>query len=501
MDLTNTTFIIPLRIESEDRFINTEITLKYLCKWLKTNIIIFEDDSISKLPSILEKLDTGQCNIIHKFIYNEHQTFHRTKLLNDMLKLVNTPVVVNYDIDIILPVDSYKNCVDEIVKNNFDLVYPYKIGNTQIPIFYDKRTELLEKLDVGKIDWGGKVLLIESYAGYCQFFKTSSYISGGGENQNFISYGDEDRERLHRFITLEYTVGHYDGYVYHIEHSRGINSYITNPYYESNKKLFENISKMSKGELEQYYNLNRVTVVTCYYKIKSKASVSTYMEWIKNFMWVNDNSLNFYSVIFCDEDSYNTLIVLYPESNKRKYAIVNKENFTCNFVDWDAQWVLDIEKSYHSPDLYRVWNEKPFFIKKAIDFNFFNTDYFLWTDIGIFRNSNILNNYITYPNKKQFLESKIIMALIDGFSQEELTDIKLDDRFNNLIRSRIAGGYIGGTKDLLIKYSNIYYDILKNFQFFKGKDQILMTFIVLLNIDMFFIVRNTNWFYMLDYLS
>ena len=39
VDLSDTTFIIPLFLESEDRKVNAEITLSYLCKHLKTNII------------------------------------------------------------------------------------------------------------------------------------------------------------------------------------------------------------------------------------------------------------------------------------------------------------------------------------------------------------------------------------------------------------------------------------------------------------------------------
>ena len=42
-----------------------------------------------------------------------------------MLKQVKTPVVVNYDIDILLPIESYIIAQYMIIKQNYDVVYPF----------------------------------------------------------------------------------------------------------------------------------------------------------------------------------------------------------------------------------------------------------------------------------------------------------------------------------------------------------------------------------------
>ena len=77
-------------------------------------------------------------------------------------------------------------------------------------------------------------------------------------NENFRSWGPEDQEKHYRFPKLGYNVGRFDGLVYHLEHSRGMNSYpqsmSQHPYWDHNWKLWEYLEKCSKEELEEYYS-------------------------------------------------------------------------------------------------------------------------------------------------------------------------------------------------------------------------------------------------------
>ena len=98
-DLTKTTFIIPLRCESADRIRNVTTTLIYLLRNFDTQVIIkehdFESIFIEQVVPMLEEVLTSKqlANIHHIFEKAEDKVFHRTKLLNDMLMLVETPVV------------------------------------------------------------------------------------------------------------------------------------------------------------------------------------------------------------------------------------------------------------------------------------------------------------------------------------------------------------------------------------------------------------------------
>ena len=57
---------------------------------------------------------------------------------------------------------------------------------------------------------------------------------------------------------------------------------------------------------------------------------------------------------------------------------------------------MDREKSYHSPELYSVWNAKPFFVDNAIRVMASKGktyDYVFWSDGGSFREINVYKNW------------------------------------------------------------------------------------------------------------
>lgn len=255
LDLTQTTFIIPLCIESEDRAQNAEIVLSYLCKHLKTNIIIYEyDKGQSKLAPILEKIDLGEIKLDHWFVENKtgNKTFHRTRFLNEMLYSVQTECCVNYDTDVVFDLNCYQKC-QEFILGGHDLIYPYFWGDSQYQVFKSGREKFKTTLDLKSIDLKKDCNLTRSEFGHCQWFRTKSYVGGGMENEYFVSYGPEDQERGYRFKKLGFCVSWTSFFVYHLEHSRFTNSSQQNPYFQHNIELFEKLKKISKEELKEYY--------------------------------------------------------------------------------------------------------------------------------------------------------------------------------------------------------------------------------------------------------
>lgn len=250
-DLMDCTFIIPVRIESDDRKFNFMRVIEYLCKNFDANIIIKENDVDSKVMHLLKFIDPKGCKITHLLELNDNSTFHRTRLLNEMISMVKTPVTINYDIDVLMKPDAYINARDRITKEGYDLIYPYGKGMTQVQIkFPNKERYQGEDLFHSSYcsEWG-------SLAGHVQFFNTKSYIEGFMENEEFLSYGAEDRERMNRFQTLGYKVDWCDGFqVWHMEHSRGDNSAPSNPHFGQNEALYYALINMSRAELENYYN-------------------------------------------------------------------------------------------------------------------------------------------------------------------------------------------------------------------------------------------------------
>src|SRR3990167_2895320 len=134
IDLKDTTFIIPIRVESADRTWNIQYTIGYLCRNLETNIFIWESSKTSHVAEILKRIRPFKTKITHWFEKTDDPTFHRTRLLNEMLWEVKTPVVVNYDCDIILQPSSYSKARNAVLAGG-DLVYPYFFGKSQRKIY------------------------------------------------------------------------------------------------------------------------------------------------------------------------------------------------------------------------------------------------------------------------------------------------------------------------------------------------------------------------------
>ena len=112
-DLSQATFIIPIRIESPDRMRNVITTTAFLLENFKTNIIIQEVDkeSVFKKEALPILEDIVNVDIWENFNFifkqSDEPLFHRQRVLNEMIDITDTPIVVNYDCDVILPKQSY----------------------------------------------------------------------------------------------------------------------------------------------------------------------------------------------------------------------------------------------------------------------------------------------------------------------------------------------------------------------------------------------------------
>ena len=263
VDLSNATFIIPLRIESEDRMRNIITLLCFLFGNFDTNVIIKEVDSEpvfeqNVLPQVKEFVGRD-INLTHIFEKSDDSVFYRMHILNEMLAMTKTDVVINYDCDVLMPVQTYVNAYEAILNKTCDLVYPYGNGNFQKQVNVNDEIVsdfLNSDFDFSILDNNSQVS--SSDFGWVQFFNRSIYLEGGMENENFRGSSPEDKERFFRFTTLGYNVGRIDNWIYHLEHSRGPNSWPTsirgNPYMAQNFEVWNHIQTLNKKQLKDYYS-------------------------------------------------------------------------------------------------------------------------------------------------------------------------------------------------------------------------------------------------------
>lgn len=257
IDLKDATFVIPIYIDSPDRLRNVVVSTAYILANFETNVLIkevgkkpiFQNEALPVLEDILE----FTVEINYEFEESRQELFHRQRIINEMVIGSKTKVIVNQDCDVILPVSSYCAAYQCIIDDTYDIVYPFGKGMSCRSVQADDKiaADFLRTLDFDYLNRYSEFQMADF--GFIQLLSREVYIEGGLENENFVSYAPEDKERFHRFTKLGYRVGRISDYLYHLEHMRGINSCQDNPAMLDNIKLWNKIKKMDKGQLKEYY--------------------------------------------------------------------------------------------------------------------------------------------------------------------------------------------------------------------------------------------------------
>jgi hypothetical protein len=240
IDLSDVTFIIPVKYDHPHREENLLLNILHLQKYFNTNIIVGEIGNHFKwLESHVN------------YIQFDMDKFHRTKMLNEMTLIAETKYVINWDADIFISPIQIWQAVD-MLRSGTDFVYPYDGRFARVP--RSERTTIAKYLDVGmlKAKYAGINKGDMVSVGGAIAYNKQSFINAGGENENFISYGAEDAERYYRFKTLGYEVERVKGALYHLDHAITIDSSTKHDDFDGNKKEYAKVTAMDKGQLENY---------------------------------------------------------------------------------------------------------------------------------------------------------------------------------------------------------------------------------------------------------
>lgn len=241
VDFRDVSFLIPMKIDSDERLKNIELCVDYLNRGLNTNIYIAEETQDPKLKEF-----SKICN--YKWVSKTLNFFHRTKLFNDLCKSCKTSIICLYDCDVFLPYNQYILARDMIL-SGYDMIIPYDGTAYDIP---RNNIKHIRNSDMNSINLNICKKRRKNSIGGAIFFNKDSYIKGGMENENFKSWGGEDDELYNRFNKLGFKVNRTIGYLLHLIHKRGSYSIMNHLYYKNNVEELEKIKKMNKEQLEDY---------------------------------------------------------------------------------------------------------------------------------------------------------------------------------------------------------------------------------------------------------
>jgi len=247
-DLTDVTFIVPLRIDSEVRKENLEMVISFLQTNLNTTIMVLEADKDEKyLPAD---------GVLKTFIKDEDPVFHHSKYRNVLIRKAVTEYICLWDADAIGPVNQIIAARDMLRDKKADLVFPYDGKYYNVPgvikNVYKEMPDVevfLKNIDKLRLMHG-----IHSVGGAIMINR-EVYMKAGMENEKFYGWSPEDYERIIRCEILGYRIARVDGPLFHLEHARGKNSWFFSD--ETNikaRKEFLNVCRMNPEELWEYVN-------------------------------------------------------------------------------------------------------------------------------------------------------------------------------------------------------------------------------------------------------
>lgn len=211
------TFVFPVRIDCEERRENLRVVLRQL-DGLGCRMLVLEADAVPALGD-----EAWPDGVEYTFVEDASAVFHRTRYINELLRMSATEVVGVWDTDVLVGYAQIGEAV-QLILEGCTIAYPYNgqfvMLSEQMSVHTRKKPDL-EYLRCMRLN----SFLGRRLCGGAYLVHRQRYFQCGGENERFTSWGPEDAERMHRVRILGHKVAWtQSGQLYHLYHPRGASS-------------------------------------------------------------------------------------------------------------------------------------------------------------------------------------------------------------------------------------------------------------------------------------
>lgn len=251
--LEELTIMMSTRIDSPDRLANVRASLGYYRKHTDAGLMIIESDQVSNLGEIMH---TEFPEVEYIFVEDYNPMLHRTHLMNEEFRRIQTRNAANIDVDVIVPIEQLSAANDAVLSGKYVMALPYDGRVVQSPTtFSDIFRHTLDIHSLTEIDGYQQLMFGFASLGGAYVVDVARYRELGWENEHFLCWGPEDMERFHRLDILGHRPLQVLGKCYHLPHARGINSGDAVPeLVMSTKKEYHRVLSMKPDELRAYIN-------------------------------------------------------------------------------------------------------------------------------------------------------------------------------------------------------------------------------------------------------
>jgi predicted glycosyltransferase involved in capsule biosynthesis len=267
LPFSNVTFVTHLRYDSDDRFNNLQTVMDYYSTNFEgSKFILVEDDKEHNTKYDNIKWPKKRTSF---YLIKNEGVYYRTRALNYGISLATTEIVVSLDTDCIVPVESFKKCVDNLL-DDATIAWPYNgfFVDTSLSMHsqflqegskYDFLKKQLPPIDTLYLLFTNQDFHVRSThndhqsVGGIVMFNKQRFLEMGGYNEKFIAWGAEDNELYSRSKILEHKTFRdtdMDSVCFHLYHANAIRN--NHPFYQSNFDEAGYVESLNKEQLQEY---------------------------------------------------------------------------------------------------------------------------------------------------------------------------------------------------------------------------------------------------------
>ena len=204
------------------------------------------------------------------------------------------------------------------------------------------------------------------------------------------------------------------------------------------------------------------TVFSIYFVLlkKSKRPLEKYDLWIRAMlpsvraplaMFIDSLSYEKYKHVRPANESYRTTYYVYDSVWSLLGELERHRNMSYADNYRHNQSALEVE-NYHSPDMYAIWNLKPYLMKRVTELNPYASTFFLYTDAGAWREGSIPDwpgDAMTRQVARRLEANRTSKILIGHVG------LKNDEYFP--FHDVIQAGFLAGSRAAVRDYERVYY--------------------------------------------
>ena len=223
-DLTDTTFIIPIRIDTVVRLENLFLNIDHLQERLQTRIIVLEAAPYNNW--IIQNILKDRINYL--FMEDKDPVYHKTKYVNRLAMEVETDYLGIWDVDVLVDHEQILDAAQHLRQNLCDVAYPfdgdcYDTSDILRNHYVVHRDLEFLKTNRRKMQLMYNVEGVIGAVGGAIIVKTDKYRLSGMDNEAFYGWGLEDGERHYRWLCFDFQIYRSKGYIFHLTHTRDSN--------------------------------------------------------------------------------------------------------------------------------------------------------------------------------------------------------------------------------------------------------------------------------------